>query len=122
MLIWVLMLTDSVPGIWQDWLNALPYYRATHEAFERLSTPRSAKVTSGIRVGTPALISRGFGVNEMEMVGTLIGRILRSPDDEAELATILSEVHALTEGFPVPGIALNNGWLEGGIERQRGTM
>jgi len=84
--------------------------------------PRSAKVTSGIRVGTPALTSRGFGVNEMEMVGTLIGRILRSPDDEAELATILSEVHALTEVFPVPGIAPNNGWLEGGVERQRGTM
>lgn len=73
MLIWVLMLIGGVPGIWQDWLNTLPYYRATHEAFERLSAPRSAKVTSGIRVGTPALTSRGFGVNEMEMVGTLIG-------------------------------------------------
>jgi glycine hydroxymethyltransferase len=73
--------------------------------------PRSAKITSGIRVGTPALTSRGYGVNEMEMVGTLIGRVLRSPDDEAELATILSEVHALTEVFPVPGITPNNGWL-----------
>ena len=116
------MLIGGVLGIWQDWLNALPYYRATHEAFESLSAPRSAKVTSGIRVGTPALTSRGFGVNEMETVGTLIGQVLRSPDDEAELATILSEVHALTDVFPVPGIAHNNGWLEGGVKRQRGTM
>ena len=58
----------------------------------------------------------------METVGTLIGQVLRSPDDEAELATIRREVNALPEVFPVPGIALNNSWLEGGVERQRGTL
>ncbi len=58
----------------------------------------------------------------METVGTLIRQVLRSSDDKAELATILSEVHALSEVFPVPGIAPNNVWLEGAIERQRGTM
>jgi glycine hydroxymethyltransferase len=66
--------------------------------------PRSAKVTSGIRLGTPALTSRGFGVAEMYVVGQLIGRVLRSPDDERELATIRDEVQSLAEAFPVPGI------------------
>jgi glycine hydroxymethyltransferase len=66
--------------------------------------PQPAKVTSGIRVGTPALTSRGFGVAEMETVGQLIGRVLRSPDDESELAAVSDEVQNLTDSFPVPGI------------------
>jgi glycine hydroxymethyltransferase len=66
--------------------------------------PQPAKVTSGIRVGTPALTSRGFGLAEMETVGQLIGRALRSPDDETELAAVQGEVQELTDAFPVPGI------------------
>jgi len=58
----------------------------------------------------------------METVGTLIRQVLRSSDDKAELATIRSEVNALTGGFPIPGIVPNYGWSEGGVERQRGTM
>ena len=69
--------------------------------------PRPAKVTSGIRVGTPALTSRGFGESEMETIGRLIGRVLRSPGDETELAAVRSEIRALTEAFPVPGITSN---------------
>ena len=72
--------------------------------------PQSAKVTSGIRLGTPALTSRGFGAAEMETVGKLIGRVLRSPGDEAELEAVRVEVLLLTEAFLVPGIAPNGGW------------
>jgi glycine hydroxymethyltransferase len=84
--------------------------------------PRPAKVTSGIRVGTPALTSRGFGLVELETVGKLIGRVLRSPGDETELSAVWSEVRALTEAFPVPGIAPDYGWLEEGVERQRDKL
>ena len=71
--------------------------------------PRSAKVTSGIRLGTPALTSRGFGLAEMEIIGKLIAQVLCSPGDESVLADVRSEVLALTEAFPVPGIAPYNG-------------
>jgi glycine hydroxymethyltransferase len=66
--------------------------------------PEKPKVTSGIRVGTAALTSRGFGKDEMAMIGALIGRVLRAPDDEAELAAVRGEVKELADAFPVPGI------------------
>ena len=66
--------------------------------------PHSAKVTNGIRVGTPALTSRGLDVADMEMVGALIAWVLRSPGDETVLAAVWEEVQALTKEFPVPGI------------------
>jgi len=66
--------------------------------------PQPAKVTSGIRVGTPALTSRGFSLAEMELVSALIGRVLRAPFNETELAAVRSDVQELTETFPVPGI------------------
>ena len=66
--------------------------------------PQPSKVTNGIRVGTPALTSRGFNLAEMEIVGALIGRVLRAPFYETELATVQSDVQDLTEIFSVPGI------------------
>lgn len=71
--------------------------------------PRSPKVTSGIRIGTPALTSRGFREAEMETVGTLIGRVLRSPDDKVQLETVRNEVQDLTNAFSVPGIGKEGG-------------
>jgi glycine hydroxymethyltransferase len=65
--------------------------------------PKPAKVTSGIRVGTPALTSRGFGLAEMKIVGAFIGRVLRTPSDETALAAVQSDVQDLTAMFPVPG-------------------
>jgi glycine hydroxymethyltransferase len=78
--------------------------------------PQPARITSGIRVGTPALTSRGFGLAEMETVGKLIGQVLRSPGDESELATVRSEVRVMAEAFPVPGIVPDYGWLGEGID------
>ncbi|HLV44327.1 MAG TPA: serine hydroxymethyltransferase, partial [Aggregatilineales bacterium] len=66
--------------------------------------PQPPKVTSGIRVGAPALTSRGFGTDEMRRVGELIGRVLHAPEDESVLAAVRAEVEELTAGFPVPGI------------------
>jgi glycine hydroxymethyltransferase len=66
--------------------------------------PQPPKVTSGIRLGTPALTSRGFGQDEMGLIGRLIGRVLQAYDDEAELDAVNNEVFALAAAFPVPGI------------------
>ncbi len=66
--------------------------------------PEKPKVTSGIRVGTAALTSRGFGKDEMVMIGALIRRVLRAPVNEAELAAVRGEVKELADAFPVPGI------------------
>jgi glycine hydroxymethyltransferase len=59
---------------------------------------------SGIRVGTPALTTRGMGPEEMRTVGRFIARALESRDDEAALATLGAEVQEFAAAFPVPGI------------------
>jgi glycine hydroxymethyltransferase len=65
---------------------------------------RSAMQTSGLRIGTPAITTRGFGVEDAVIVADLICRVLRAPEDEDVLATVAREVKELTAGFPVPGI------------------
>ena len=62
---------------------------------------RSPFVTSGIRLGTPALTTRGFKEEEMKQVASWINDALRSATDEAKLNKIKSEVNALCAKFPV---------------------
>jgi glycine hydroxymethyltransferase len=57
---------------------------------------------SGIRIGTPALTTRGMGVDEMHRVGQWILESLRNPEDEAVQERIRGEVCELAEQFPVP--------------------
>jgi glycine hydroxymethyltransferase len=65
--------------------------------------PRSPFVTSGLRIGTPAVTTTGMAEAEMGQIATLMGRVLRRPDDEAELATVRDEVAALCSKFtPYP--------------------
>jgi glycine hydroxymethyltransferase len=62
--------------------------------------PQSAFVTSGIRLGTPALTTRGMRTAEMKKVAELIDRVLTRPD-EATIARVRSEVEDLTSSFPL---------------------
>ena len=56
---------------------------------------------SGIRIGTPAITSRGLGEAEMDIVGELIVRALKTPADEAALGMIKTEVERLCRKFPL---------------------
>lgn len=62
---------------------------------------RSPFVTSGVRIGTPAITSRGLGVAEMPILGELIHRVIKNIDNAAELDRIRREVFALAEKFPL---------------------
>ena len=62
--------------------------------------PQSPFVTSGIRLGTPALTTRGMGTAEMRRVAELIDRVLISPDD-VTIARVKREVGELTHAFPL---------------------
>jgi glycine hydroxymethyltransferase len=63
--------------------------------------PRSPFVTSGLRIGTPALTSRGMKEAEMRQVAAWIARILESPESEAVRDRVRAEVRQLAEGFPL---------------------
>ncbi|MEZ5206070.1 MAG: serine hydroxymethyltransferase [Acidimicrobiales bacterium] len=63
--------------------------------------PRSPFVTSGLRIGTPAVTTQGMGEAEMAAIATLIARALRGREDEAELGAVRDEVATLCSKFPV---------------------
>ena len=63
--------------------------------------PEKPFVTSGIRVGTPAVTTRGMGVEEMKAIGKLIAEVLKHPDDEAVQVRAREGVAALCKKFPL---------------------
>jgi glycine hydroxymethyltransferase len=67
--------------------------------------PLPPDTASGIRVGTPAVTTRGFGPDEMRDVGALIVRTITGRDDPAVLASVAAAVDAMCARFPVPGLA-----------------
>jgi len=62
---------------------------------------QSPFVTSGIRIGTPAVTTRGMKEPEMRAIAGLIGRALAKPEDDRALAKIRGEVRELVRGFPL---------------------
>ncbi|SHM67959.1 Serine hydroxymethyltransferase [Caldanaerovirga acetigignens] len=69
--------------------NAIPY------------DPEKPNVTSGIRIGTPALTSRGMKESEMEQIAELIDITLTYRDDEIRKAKVMKAVKSLCERFPL---------------------
>jgi glycine hydroxymethyltransferase len=65
--------------------------------------PQKPFVTSGIRIGSPAMTTRGFKELEAEKLANLIADVLDAPNDEAVIARVVSEVKKLTARFPVYG-------------------
>jgi glycine hydroxymethyltransferase len=66
--------------------------------------PRKPFDPSGVRLGTPALTSRGMGPSEMERLAAWMDEVAQHPADEARLARIAGEVKDLCAGFPAPGL------------------
>ncbi len=62
---------------------------------------RSPFVTSGIRIGTPAVTTRGMKEKEMVKIGEFIAEVLKNPEDETVKNDIKKEVHALCAEFPL---------------------
>lgn len=63
--------------------------------------PQKPMVTSGIRLGTPAMTTRGFKEDQARITAHLIADVLDNPHDEANLAAVRAKVAALTRDFPV---------------------
>ena len=62
---------------------------------------RKPFVTSGLRVGTPAVTSRGMAEAEMKTIARLIAKALDSVDNDVALASVAEEVEALCRRFPI---------------------
>ena len=67
--------------------------------------PLPPNTASGIRLGTPATTSRGFGEDEMRAIGRIIIEAIRGRDDAAVQRRLAGEVREIVDRFPVPGLS-----------------
>jgi len=65
--------------------------------------PQKPMITSGIRLGTPAMTTRGFMETEVRQTAHLIADVLDKPTDETSIGAVRVKVAALTKAFPVYG-------------------
>ena len=98
-----LMLVDlRAKGITgKDAENALGAAHMTCNKNAIPNAPQKPMITSGIRLGTPALTTRGFGASEARQTAHLIADVLDRPNDEANIAAVRAKVATLTRDFPV---------------------
>ncbi len=66
--------------------------------------PRPPRIASGVRLGTPAVTSRGFGPEEIRRVARLIVKVLSHPGESKVEKQVQQEVQELANRFPAPGI------------------
>ena len=62
---------------------------------------------SGVRIGTPAITSRGMGADEMKRLGNWMGDVIDNVEDEARISAIAAEVKEMCDQFPAPGVPLS---------------
>jgi glycine hydroxymethyltransferase len=67
--------------------------------------PKPPLITSGIRLGTPAVTTRGFGTDEMKRIAPLIAKVLSTPGDKCAQEQVRQEVREMCQQFPIPGLA-----------------
>jgi glycine hydroxymethyltransferase len=91
-------------------LTGKEYEYALHEAGITVNKnaipndPNPPKVTSGIRVGTAALTTRGMGASEMQRIAEMFHLVAEDINNEGKLREIKEEVKEMCQKFPVPGI------------------
>ncbi len=68
--------------------------------------PRKPFDPSGVRLGTPAVTSRGMGKDEMKKLADWMDRVVKAPTDDAQLAKIAGEVREVCARFPAPGLRI----------------
>ena len=94
----------GVPG--KEAQNALDSVGITLNKNTVPNDPRSPFDPSGIRLGTPAITTRGMKEPEMEKIADWIDRVISNVNDETVLKTVKSEVAEMCSHFPVPGIKI----------------
>jgi glycine hydroxymethyltransferase len=88
----------------KDFENALNQAGITVNKNAIPNDPNPPRVTSGIRVGTAALTTRGMGVKEMQRIAEMFNIVAENINNENKLAEIKTEIKEMVKGFPVPGI------------------
>lgn len=99
-----LMLVDLTPAdvTGKDAANALDKAAITVNKNAIPFDTKSPFVTSGVRLGTPAVTTRGMKEDEMIQIAGFIQRVLKNPDDDAVLQQVRKDVVAMTAAFPLP--------------------
>jgi glycine hydroxymethyltransferase len=92
----------SVTG--QDAENALGLANITVNKNAIPFDPLPPRVTSGLRLGTPSITSRGFGTHEVKEIAQMIVEVLKNLNNQAVLKDVRDRVLDMTSGFPVPGL------------------
>ena len=90
--------------MWEDDLPAAELLDEAGITVNKNTVPKETQspfVTSGIRIGTPAVTTRGMGADAMREIAALIDRVLSAPDDHDTIAAVKVDVKALADAYPL---------------------